>query len=537
MSRKRKWSKTFSPPSSGRKRNKTNSLSFSGRRSYSGGRVSRTLPTPEGTPPSNPVFRRVAGRVAGASLGYILGNVPGAVYGYNAGGALADQVDQTKMKDTNKVRGGGAGSLGYQRSAMKVKGKAAKVKKVKKVKVSKYLKAAIKQVNKGQVANGYYTRISTGMVGSIIGNAVNFATTTPSGFGAGQVCAFGPNFAYPAGCRSFFNQLHTFKIGAVTTPVNGADLNFFTPAKILHAASVMFNGKGENIDPTIVGNNLSTNFNDVTGLTANLDPGSLKIDVIKSWVKFSIKNVSDRVVELDIWELGPKLKFEGNNALDSLINAQTATVDHMIANNVNYALQYNLLSGASNPNAIFDGNFDPVSFFSKYGYNWKGKHRMMTLQPDETCVHNISGPSGLLDYAKLNENGLDQTYLLYKGFSVSTLISVRGDQVIRDGASAVSQGQRDAYCDGAVAGKMGMPVAIELSENYKLKVPEIAGFLLPGLVNQTNNALPQALDFRKNRRVITNLGPINGSSEIAGNSMQVSNSTNPLLEQTGTQQN
>jgi len=475
-------------------------------------------------------FRYVGGTIggawAGATAAAATGQVemaPAWVYGGAVAGAAAvGALSQTKMKNTRAIGVGGV----LKRSTMKIKGKKGKLKHKKTVKVSKYLKAAIKQVNEGSSAAGMYTRIHTGMVGSLEGAALPFSITAGAGSGlvSGQLIAIGPPNIQNAGAKSLFNNSLLYSVGAASVYQNGSDFNYFTPAKILHAASVMFNQKAENIDPTNTTGNLSTVFNPATGGPDVTSVQQLKINVKKSWVKFSIKNTSDRIVLMDIWECTPKLKFQVLNPLASM-GPTVATVLDTATKNGEVKF-FNNGSTTTQAVSYLDGNWDPFTDLQKRGFNFKNMHREMILQPDETCVHWIKGPSGVLDFAKLEDDGVTQINSLLKNWSVSCVVGIRGDQIKR--TTGNSLGERLAFSDNITSGEMGMPVAIETIETFIMQVPEIAGFVTAAGAAGTT----QMLNLRKNKRVISNWVNTNGTVTTQ---MDVSNEETPMSAATSGQ--
>nr|WAE43117.1 MAG: capsid protein [Cressdnaviricota sp.] len=443
-------------------------------------------------------------------------------------GSNAMSIDTQKEKTT--------GTGGILRTTQRLKGRNAKKHKEKHVKVSKYLKEAIHQVHQGEVGRGFYKRIFNGGVGVLMGGAAPPALTIADGnspFNLQQTVIL-PSFQQPAGTRTLFNSLVDFKPALASAVNQGSDMNFFTIGKVLHAASVLFNGKADNPGPYITTGNLTTQFNNSNGALLPATAGTLKVDVKSSWVKFTIKNLSDRVMLLDMWELGPKIKFEARNALDALASVAANSTDGATLDS---EIQYNTILGNRTTGLFQDGTVDPFKLYNRVGLNWSGLHREFTLQPDETCIHFIKGPSGVLDYAKMvsttgsaTGTNIPQVGML-KNWSTSVVIGVRADQAFE--TSAANLPGRFTYFVPATPGILTNVVAVEFEEVYNLEVPEIAGFVFPAA---PAGGTQQALNFRKNKTVITNFISQEGNTAALGNII-VSSEESPALSVPATQTN
>lgn len=466
----------------------------------------------------------IMGGIAGAAIGGALFNVPGAIVG-GILGARRKEVPQNKNMGGIKE----AKQLLVQRSSNVVKGKT-KVKRVKKVHLSKKFIKGVKQVMAGSQATGSFITIKQGMVGSLVG-AGNGGNLTSTIFGtAGAVGILYPGAAISSGSRTLFNTLSNWSTSVNSSCVANTDLNFFTPAKILDAASVLFNGKALG-DPYSATGNLSTVFVGTTTAPVTNIPGQLKINVLSSSVDFELKNVSDRVVTMEIWECTPTLKFQSTNPL-ALVQ-QIATTYQNITNNNNTLYVRDQPGGASNE-LFYEQAIDPLTVMKKYnGLPMTWKKRNMILAPDETCIHSIIGPSGVLDFSKLNVAGLTlpQINVMLKNWSVGCIISIVGDQAIQPTLS-VNRGDKAAYSDN-VNVRMGMPVSMQVREYYRIAVPEIAGFTTqtPAVGTVSN----QLLNYRKPKCVIWNQCVANGITSTAP--VSVSNEQQPMTNVTGGQLN
>jgi hypothetical protein len=247
-----------------------------------------------------------------------------------------------------------------------------KVHKSKKYKISKKFRQKVKQAT-NKAPYGVYKRKFIGCVGNFwtpAGTAPAVVVTTT--LNASQRVAYVNGDGDPNDAYSLFNCLFQYS-SPVLTPaadspvIPGADLNHFTPSKIMDAASVLWNQKvpainGHN-DPTV---NLSTIFNPTTGaLTLNGYPGNLKIEVVRSYAKYTMKNLSSRPMEIVIWECTPKLKFNYQNPAEQL--AYAVTLENSTATSDASVSLYNT-SGSLSATPFKEAMFDP-----KYLKGWQYK--------------------------------------------------------------------------------------------------------------------------------------------------------------------
>lgn len=487
---------------------------------------------------------------SGATLGFIHKNMRGAKVGWDAAGKLYDwkrsrqdsghaPTPKKKVKLIELARNAprvspqnniemakGNVSVKAQkklvsRSSMASKGKVV-VKKVKGVRVPNKLRKQIKQVLVGQQATGTYTTVKSGFVGSIALAAAGGLAGDDLGKTQTQVYCNATTGVAPPG-RTFFNQLVNYRPLALSGYTPGTGLNFFTPGKIWDAASVLFNNKPLAVNPYNDLGNLSQTFTGTTGVPGTAAPGQLKINVLNSYVQFTLKNVSNRVVTVEIWECTPTLKFQDTNPLQSMVTAVGAYSEVTSDTNFQYSVTGSL-GGTSN--AMFDCTLDIFDVAAKrMGLKFKWRKRAMVLAPDETCIHSIKGPKGILDTKDLyvtppNATGTSATPVLnytslVKNWSVGCVISVAGDFVL---PTQDSNGGRFIYT--TTVGALGMPIVCEVIESYRIAVPEIAGFVTSSGLAGTS----QMLNLRKPKQIVFN------QTQLATNFYTVSNEVNPLAE-------
>ena len=410
-----------------------------------------------------------------------------------------------------------------RKSVQRVVGKL-NLKKTKAVHVSKKFKASVEKVLEGDSAKGEFITVISGVVGAVVGAA----TTAGDDLNTTQTGFVGPLITASAGGRSLFNQLVDYRVGSAAVIVPGSGMNYFTPGKILDAASVLFNSKGLNINQYIQTGNMSTDFNPTTGAAGTGNPGTLKINVLRSEVLMTMKNLSGRVITLEIWECVPTIKFQQANALASLVG--TTAVETQNASFDAPIVYYSTTAPTLQTDTYTEGNIDPCFLMKRLGFKFTWKKRTIIFQPEETFVHTIKGPKGILDFAKLfstdvaNNSSQTLNLGLLKGWSVSVIMSVRGDQVIENGTGAVSVGARRMFAN--VAGQiLSCPIGVEIKETYKVAVPEIAGFVTQNGAAGTT----QMLNRRKDKLIIWNKIPANGTTLSTAGQPSVANEENPEL--------
>lgn len=398
-------------------------------------------------------------------------------------------------------------------SAVKKVGKV-KQKKNKTVKVSPYLKKAIKQVSAGDCASGEYVRHFNGMIGTWVTNIDATQPANTAGLAGGAV-VLNPGQNRPAGGWTWWNILATYRQAATPTLLD-QDLNFFTPGKILHAASLLWNVKAESVNPYIATGNIGTDVTLLTGAQVQAEQGSLKVNVTQSYCKILLKNLSARPAEVIMYEMVPKKKFSNVSPLGALNAAFLDITDDTVDKTFQYS--YGTVANQSAPH--LDGNFDPLPYVSKQ-FQWSTAKKIMVLAPGELIAHYVQGPTGVLDYGKLFNDGVYTTTGWFKDWSKAICFAVRPQPVLRIGTAAVTNGDRVAFYTGSPAtGAMGMPISVEVTEVLRLKVPEIAGYLaaaggIPGAGN------PQTLNLRKHKIAYTSLVGINSLSEPVNNIVSV----------------
>lgn len=429
------------------------------------------------------------------------GGVAGAVRSWNATGEVSSK----------KTMAGKINSR-VDKSSMKMSGKA-KVKRVKPLKVSPYLKKAIKQTVSGLTAHGVYKRSFHGVIGnsavSIVADKKDVSNDIVMYNAAAQTGSYVPSaWNRPFGLKTWFNALaYKGTTGSNFVTLVNTDLNFFTPGKIWHAASVLFNKKPETFNPyQTTSRNLSLTAEDTTGIRSESARG-VKINVLDSYVTFTMKNLSSRTIFVDIYECVSTMKFNGNNPLT---DARTLCLDLQDTTNAPGSdrtvqlFEITQEQGSDlNYSFLCDPHTDAIAVLKNNGYKWKYVKRSMMLASGEMCTHSVKGPKGMLDLQKCWDPSTS-TYKVnnaLKDWSKHVMMSVRADPVLLEGGTNFNQGARATPSVAGFQELFGV-VSVEVTEAFKLSVPEIAGFISTAVTAGQG----QTLNLRKKRYNFTNLG-------------------------------
>lgn len=372
------------------------------------------------------------------------------------------------------------------RASMKLSGKKAKIPGTKHVKVSKTLRSKIKEVMKSGTARGTYTKIlhqSTGVISANQVAGTAGATVTSTQFGVATLDAYS---RVQCGGGGFQGSLQgAMVLGNMDTGVldvvGGADWNFFSAAKYLDAASILFNNKTAALDYSATAGNMSVFTQLSTNTPVLTKQLGLKLDIIDSFVKWDIKNTSARAVYIEFYVCAPKLKFISENALTTFrVAAETETGTTVVKGNGDWVQNTanKALYGADLAKMI---GIDPNAF-KGFSSLWSYEKTSMYIKPGEECVHKIQGPKNFtVDFNTLQPAGGGYDGTALNKFSKSVFIRVHPDLVQATtlsllGSSALSN---PGYWIKNNLGNDSIidPVAIRMEEVFKIQCPEVAGFI------------------------------------------------------------
>jgi len=404
------------------------------------------------------------------------------------------------------------------RAASKVTGRKPKTKHGKKVKISRKFAQKVKKVNAGLIPYGDYQTSHAGYIGFVVpdtgaGNTgVQFETYTAQD-GSNQTGIAWPGRDVSTFARCMFGILASTGTAGLAT-IQGTEMLYFTPMKILNAASCLWNRKAPGTrNYGIDTGNLVTSMDKTTGLplTDDSDTSSLKIEVINSYATWEMKNVSQRPVKVIIHELSPKVKFHSNMPLQDIFNLLGSTSDTSLVDRT-----YTFFNGGSAVPAANYGFVEPLFNVMKLdGLQWKGLRREMLIQPGEMCKHTIQGPRRTVcDYSKF----IDGTNLLNapttwatigcKGWSVACVVEVMVDPQF---TSVTNDKAYRPTFRSATNKALNDPIQITVTERFKLRCPSVAGFMYPAVATVGTQ---QQLNMRKKKIRIDNYTEVQGQAAV-----------------------
>lgn len=195
-------------------------------------------------------------------------------------------------------------------------------------------------------------------------------------------------------------QVNTDRYSILTTDGNTEPLEFFSPLRLLDAASILFNAKG-----------MSPTFNNQTG---NLPDGG-KISIQNAYVEFTFKSTSSHVINLEIYECTAKVS-QNIGFQPFIVNSYTT-----------WDSGYTNFAGSSiiTPAMLGTSAKDWVELY-KY-FNVKAHH--IKLLPGESSTLFIQGPkSKIIDLTKYQDNSILQYFA--KGLTKGLYIRVINDPTV-----------------------------------------------------------------------------------------------------------
>lgn len=425
-------------------------------------------------------------------MGFITGNVPGAVIGANVAGRVVDAINSRQQVSRIKMVGGSVINALAGRASMKRKSSSniKQVKGKKSVKVSKKLRKQIKQVTAGTGMYGSFTKMFKGSIGNVCSDTA-FPTVNIAGYSNALACVYPPASGQNDNNVTYWHvPMSSGLPNAAGGYLVGTDFNFFTPAKVLDAASVLWNNKTVALDYTSTTGNFQTRTDGVSGTPSTTYPTAAKVMVKNAWVEFTLKNNSQRAVKIVAYHCTPKTKFASLLPLDQLNYSHTN--DYLDSGTMIYESTQNA-STLTSP-------IIPWKDYPSFSSTWKYETVEINLGPGETCKHSIQGPRNIeIDFAKLIINGTNAQRLVTKG-SISVVFAVIPDYVYATQTRTTPTVTNVSGRFVKLADAINHSVSMEVCEKFKLYMPENAGFTQQAV---TAGNVKQ-LDMRKPRKAYLN---------------------------------
>lgn len=344
------------------------------------------------------------------------------------------------------------------------------------VKVSRQLRKKIKKVMAGAEIKGTFTNTRQGTIGfaATSAAAIEYRQITRAGGYPFSVVSLKLPKVSGANVRFLWSQPY----GPKDAFDLGDDWQFFTPMKILDAASVLWNQKTINQDYTNQVGNLNTRRSFTTGtpiIGTPADPGinGLKIHVMNAYVTMTIKNNTQRSMNIVVYKCVPTTKFPDVLALEAFHDAAQEEVD--ATNTGLCAIQGPLASDIDN--IMITPGIEPNEFKS-FRSSWKYTKVKINLSAGETTTCNFQGPKNyVLDYDKLKQGDQDVSGFAYKQTTMNLIMSVSPDLEFGTNTdNAFNQVTGRWWQTELAAGGITNPISIEWKETFRLACPDIVGF-------------------------------------------------------------
>lgn len=348
----------------------------------------------------------------------------------------------------------------------------------KNVKVGRVLRKKIKKVIAGQEIKGMYTSTRQGTIGFTSRNdpAVEYRSVTRAG---------GYNLSYSstkvptiAGANVRFWWSHPYSAKDAFTI--GDEWQFFTPMKVLDAASVLWNQKTISQDYTTQAGNLNTVRSYTTGAEYNpttlaMNVKGLKVHIMNAYVSMVIKNNTQRSMNIIVYKCVPTTKFPNRLALEAFVDAITFEIDNVTGNTGLCAITGPLADDIDN--CVIMPGVEP-NHFKTFKSMWKYTKVKINLSAGEATTLNFQGPRNyVLDYDKLKQGEDDQAHLAYKQTSMNVMMSVSPDLEWADDQENSYSHTTGRWWQNILAeNKISNPISVEWKEVYNLALPEIVGF-------------------------------------------------------------
>lgn len=390
------------------------------------------------------------------------------------------------------------------RASVRMTGKKVKVKARRAVKVSKNLREKVTKVIAGKDCYGEYITRTGAAIGYIdIGS-------TATGTEVGLPIMRDTSYAYAvwanpltAGSKIWWagvcNNNNT--LGVLADNYSGAFV-YFSPLKILNAASILFNQKAVNEDWTLTAGNFSlvtpvATATPQVGSTSFPLAGAMNVYVHNSYVHWRIKNISQRSYRIKIYHCVSKLKFQDVSPLTCLKNVAANILDDA----TNRASWIGLANGASGPTGLITHPMFEPKKYPPFATAWKYDCTEINLKPGEEMVHTIQGPKNYnLDYTKLNPDGTTEIGSFFKDTTKCCMVSVELDAAWMTDGAFNDAGQWFNRTTPQAVNRLQNPISIEVDEIYKLSCPKNTGFISRALAAGTI----QTLNLQSDRHVYVN---------------------------------
>lgn len=395
------------------------------------------------------------------------------------------------------------------------------------VKVSKTLRKKVQKVINGQSFKGTYHTTRFGTIGITTGPA---GATVNSKFVREDMGGYVDQNAYTekeidfsGNARFWFAHAlqSTDELAADSVKIEqGSEWQFFSPLKILDAASVLWNDKAINKNYAIQAGNLNTVVNETTGApiiegtAINPQIKGIKIHVDNCYVKFKMKNNSQRTMAISIYNCVPKIKFPVSTPLTAFEDATTINADG--ANSAYISAETDGYTQLQTSEALVANPAMEPNMLPGFRQAYKYEKVIIRIAPGETITHSVQGPKSYdLDFRKLYDGGVNMQGKAYKGTTMFTMMSIQPDLVYTTGSAGPvgAAGRSGHYGAGfSATNSLADPISIEWEEVYRLSIPEVVGFktadAVAGRMQLLNKKIPRRAFGNFTRVTSDNADPV-----------------------------
>lgn len=473
------------------------------------------------------------GEVAGGALGSVVGSAVGSA-GDTANDWLFSGSDRSMSIDVarplpNLNMPGNFNKLAGKASMTKRGHSKLNTKRKKQVHVSKSLRKKVKEVMKDSQGTGEVIVMNRGYFSfQTVGASINAdsAITGLDQFNGSTIIAEGCSLEYYQNMTSWFGALQARDLGNIALTGRRRDvMHYFRPSDFLECASMLWNGMTV---PQYLGQFSRTNLFNMSTVpyTASATPiftsdqlKGFEIDIVNSYAKHRLKNLSSRTVRITMYTVTSKRRQfqEGLSVIRDSIVADMSNDSNLLENQ-----ETALINGL---NSFFqNGEFHP-NMSKTFRSNYNCGTTEIVMKPGETCEHTIQGPKNYtLKFDKLTESTQPFNLNLgrYSGTSVQVFYRMQLDESFagaglrNDGDTAFASGGIVNSAKGGFTGvspnetwQPCIPVSIYEKQVINIKQPVQAGFVVrnPPAATGTGQELTQKVKTKKyimvDRRVPT----------------------------------
>jgi hypothetical protein len=271
----------------------------------------------------------------------------------------------------------------------------------------------------------------------------------------------------------YFNNPFSGQQNVLSILTNGYDNWSFSPERILDAASVLWNSKPVNQIAKGIG--AGSNF-----------PTSVVVNVRSCSTTYLFRNNSQRTVELEIYQLTPKIF----GPLSSQLERPDAYFNQCVQDDIQNGLYVPGQSAyqPANTTVYAQNLYMKPGMTSNWSKAFSQTMNKVVLEPGQTYSTTLVGPKNCkYDFSKFFVNGTFQT--LQKKMSQTVMVVVRNDL----GQTNITGGGPGRFKSLNGPGNF---ILVERTDKYDLSMPEQAGFVYPAA---TTAGITQQLNNRKRR--------------------------------------